>query len=139
MRSDASLDHEIKKLEQRIRDRREALDASLHQLSDSATLAKERVRAKAATPLMWAGAAVLGFVVARVARNMRRKPEPMRYRFQFQREKPSSPTRKMLGGVLSIAMPIALRVAQRQAVPMISRAMQAFARRRDYTRYRAQY
>jgi hypothetical protein len=139
MRSDASLDDDIKALEQRIRDRRLALQASLHELSDTATLAKDRVRAKAASPLLWAGAAVLGFVVARVARNMRRKPEPMGYRFQFRREKPVSPTRKVLGGVLSVAAPIAIRLAQRQAVPLISRALHMLARRRDYNRYRTQH
>jgi hypothetical protein len=63
----------------------------------------------------------------------------MRYRFEVKRERPSSPGRKALGGILSVAMPIALRIAQRQAVPMISRAMQALARRRHYNRYRAQY
>jgi len=139
MRSDASLDDDIKTLEQRIRDRRLALRASLNELSDTATVARDRVRAKAASPLLWAGAAVLGFVVARVARNMRHKSEPMRYRFQFRREKPVSPARKVLGGVLSVAAPIAIRLAQRQAVLMISRALQALARRRDYNRYRAQY
>ena len=139
MRSDASLDDSIKTLEQRIRDRRVALRTSLDELSATATVAKERVRAKAASPLLWGGALVAGFVVAQVARKVHRKPEPSRYQFQFRREKPVSPTRKVLAGALSIAMPIAMRVAQRQAVPLIARALHAYSRRRDAGRYRARY
>ena len=140
MASDASLDHQIKTLERRIRDRRLALDASLHELEDTAAVAKQRIRARAASPVLWGGALVLGFVAARLARNLRHKPK--RARFEWRREKSQpqpSTSRQVLGGLLSIAMPIAVQVARRQAVPMFERAMRSYARRREESRYRARY
>ena len=142
MRSDASLDSNIKTLEQRIRDRRVALRQSMHDLSDAATEAKQRVRQRAASPSFFGAALVAGFFAARAIRNMRtpqrrhgrwRKETTVRY------EKPVSPLRQALGGILSLALPIALRVAQRQAVPLFERAMNAFNHRRAYGRYSGQY
>ena len=137
MRNDASLDHEIKAIEKRIRDRRIALHESWDELGEATTAATQRVRQKAAWPALFAGALVLGFVGARM---MRRARAPQRrVRTAWRREKPDSTARQVLGGVMSLALPIALRVAQRQAVPLIARAMRAFSQRRDYNRYRAQH
>ena len=126
MPSDGSVDDEIKILEKRISDRRVALESSLHELQDTASVATQRVRARAAPPALFGGALVLGFVVARLVRNMRRPPPRPRYEWR----------RQVLGGLLSLAMPIVLRVAQRQAVPLIERALRAYTRRRDQACYR---
>lgn len=142
MRSDASLDGEIKTLEQRIRDRRIALRQSMHDLSFAAADAKQRVRRRAAPPALFGAALVLGFVAARTIRNMR---TPQRRRSGWRREtnvryeKPVSPARQALGAALSLALPIALRIAQRQAVPLFERAVNAFTQRRTYGRYGPRY
>jgi hypothetical protein len=53
--------------------------------------------------------------------------------------KRASTTKQLLAGAVSLAAPIAMRLAQRQAIPLIERAMHAYARRRDSARYRASY
>ena len=142
MRSDASLDSDIKTLEQRIRDRRVALRQSMHDLSDAASDAKQRVRQRAASPALFGAALVVGFFAARLKRNKRepqRRPGRWRKETPVRYEKPVAPGRQALGGMLSLALPIALRVAQRQAVPLFERAMHAFNRRRAYGRYSGEY
>ena len=67
MRSDASLDDEIKTLEQRIRDRRLAFRESIDELEEAASAAKDRLRQKATSPVVWGGALVVGFLAARFA------------------------------------------------------------------------
>ena len=145
MRSDGDLDREIKHLEQRIRDRRIALKSEWQGIEDSVHTAKARVRSKAASPALFGGALLLGFVAARIARRMRHQPS-RRPRvhphlvWTADREPPrASTTKQLLGGALSLAVPIAMRLAQRQAVPLIERAMNLYARRRDRARYRAGY
>lgn len=130
MRSDSSLDQDIKDLEQRIRDRRIELRDSVDQLSQEATMMKQRIRNKATSPAVWGGALVLGFVAARLARTARHRPRPrnawMNLRSgKVEREKPVSTTRQVVGAVLSAAVPIAVRVAQHSAGPWIARAVQA--------------
>ena len=145
MRSDSDLDREIKVLEQRIRDRRIALRSEWHGIEDSVHAAKERVRSKAASPALFGGALLLGFVAARLARRMRAKPRKgprvhPHLVWRAEKEPPrASTTRQLLGGALSLAAPIAMRLAQRQAVPLMERAMRAYSRRRDGARYRASY
>jgi hypothetical protein len=143
MRSDGDLDREIKLLEQRIRDRRVALRSKWRGIEDSVHSAKERVRSKAASPALFAGALLVGFIAARAARRMR-KPQRKRARvhphlvWTADKEPPRASTAKqVLAGAVSIAVPIALRLAQRQAVPLIERALHAYTRRRDGARYRA--
>jgi hypothetical protein len=130
MRSDSSLDQDIKDLEQRIRDRRIELRDSVDQLSQEATMMKQRIRNKATSPAVWGGALVLGFVAARLARTARHRPRRrnawMNLRSgKVEREKPVSTTRQVVGAVLSAAVPIAVRVAQHSAGPWIARAVQA--------------
>jgi hypothetical protein len=137
MRSDASLDRDIKTLERRIRDRRMALRESMHGLSAAATEAKQRVRQRAASPAVFGGALVIGFIAARVIRKLR---TPQRRRGAWRREnvryeKPVSPARHALGAVLSLTLPIAMRIARRHAGPLFERAMHAFNRRRAYGHY----
>ena len=146
MRSDGDLDREIKLLEQRIRDRRIALQSEWHGLEDSVHAAKERVRSKAASPALFGGALLVGFIAARLARRMRAQKQRKRPRvhphlvWTADKEPPrASTTKQMIGGALSLAMPIAMRLAQRQAVPLIERALHAYNRRRDGARYRASY
>lgn len=137
MRSDASLDKQIRTLEQRISDRRVAIRDSLDELKLAAAEAKERVKARATSPVVWGGALVLGFLAARFAH---RRPQPRRATLRI--EKPQSPTKQVLGAVLSIVLPIAVRVAQHSAGPWIARTVQDLrenlARKRAYQRtYRA--
>jgi hypothetical protein len=137
MPSDASLDKQIRALEQRISDRRVAMRASFDELKLAATQAKERVKARATSPVVWGGALVLGFLAARFAH---RRPQPRRATLRI--EKPQSPTKQALGAVLSIVLPIAIRVAQHSAGPWIARTVldlrENLARKRAYQRtYRA--
>jgi len=130
MRSDASLDKDIKELEQRIAERRVELRDSIDGLAQEARIAKQRVRNKATSPAVWGGALVLGFVAARLARSVRHRPAPrnawMNLRTgRVQKDKPVSPGRQVIGAVLSAAVPIALRVAQHSAGPWIARAVQS--------------
>ena len=143
MRNNGDLDREIKLIEQRIRDRRIALQSEWHGLGDSVHSAKEHVRSKAAAPALFAGALLVGFIAARAARRMR-KPQRKRARvhphlvWTADREPPRRSTaNQVLAGAVSIAVPIAMRLAQRQAVPLIERALRAYNRRRDGARYRA--
>ena len=133
MRSDASLDREIRTLEQRIHDRRVAMRESLDELRAAAAEAKERVRQRATSPVVWGGALLLGFIAARFAR---RRPQPMRARVRV--EKPQSPARQILAAVLSIVVPVAVRVAQHSAGPWIARTVldlrESMARKRAYQR-----
>jgi hypothetical protein len=141
MRSDASLDDEIKTLEQRIRDRRLAFRQSIDELEEAAAAAKDRLRQKATSPVVWGGALVVGFLAARFAG--RRHHELPEYRATLRVGKRQSTTRRAVAGLLSAALPIALRLAQRQAAPLIARAVQElqqrYARRRAYGRYGASY
>lgn len=137
MPSDASLDKQIRVLETRIRDRREAMRDSFDELKLAAGEAKDRVRARATSPVVWGGALLLGFVAARFAH---RRPQPRRTMLRV--EKQQSPARQILGAVLSIALPIAVRVAQHSAGPWMARAVhdlrERMARKRAYQRaYRA--
>lgn len=130
MRSDSSLDKDIKELEQRIAERRVELRDSIDGLAQEARIAKQRVRNKATSPAVWGGALVLGFVAARLARSVRHRPAPrnawMNLRTgRVQKDKPVSPGRQVIGAVLSAAVPIALRVAQHSAGPWIARALHA--------------
>jgi hypothetical protein len=142
MRTDGSLDHEIRMIEQRIHDRRAALSARWHGVEASVSDAKARVRRKAAPSALVGGALVLGFVAARAAwrlRKPRRRMPRVHPHLVWREEKRVSPGRQAMAGALSLALPIALRLAQRQAVPLIERALHAFARRRDSARYRSAY
>ena len=145
MRSDGDLDREIKTLEQRIRDRRIALQSEWHGLEDSVHDAKARVRSKAASPALFGGALLIGFIAARLARRIRAQQQRKRPRvhphlvWRAEKEPPKSTAKQMLGGAVSIAVPIAMKLAQRQAVPLIERALHAYNRRRDGARYRARY
>jgi hypothetical protein len=145
MRSDGDLDREIKLLEQRIRDRRIALRSEWHGVEDCVHSAKERVRSKAASPALFGGALLVGFIAARLARRMRTQRQRKRPRvhphFVWREEKEQRPstTKQVLGGAVSLAVPIAMRLAQRQAVPLIERLLHAYNRRRDSARYRASY
>jgi hypothetical protein len=135
--SDASLDRQIRTLEQRIRDRRVAMRESLDELKLAAAEAKERVRARATSPLVWGSALLLGFLAARYAH---RRPQPRRATLRV--EKPQSVGRQILGVVLSILVPVAVRVAQHSAGPWIASAIhglrESMARKRAYQRaYRA--
>ena len=137
MRSDASLDKQIRTLEQRISDRRVAMRDSLDELKLAAAEAKERVKARATSPAVWGGALVLGFLAARFAH---RRPQPRRATLRI--EKPQSPAKQVLGAVLSIVLPIAIRIAQHSAGPWIARTVhdlrENLARKRAYQRtYRA--
>ena len=142
MPSDSSLDQDIKDLEQRIHDRRIELRDSLDDLSQEASIAKQRLRQKATSPVVWGGALVLGFVAARLARSARHRSPPrsawMNLRSgRVEKEKPVSTTRQVVGAVLSAAVPIAVRVAQHSAGPWIARAVQSAQRkqaRRAYER-----
>jgi hypothetical protein len=130
MPSDSSLDQDIKDLEQRIRDRRVELRDSVDELAHEASIARQRIRQKATSPVVWGGALVLGFVAARLARSARRRPPPrnswMNLRSgRVEKEKPVSTTRQIVGAVLSAAVPIAVRVAQHSAGPWIARAVQS--------------
>ena len=130
MRSDSSLDKDIKELEQRIAERRVELRDSIDDLAQEARIAKQRVRNKATSPVVWGGALVLGFVAARLARSVRYRPAPrnawMNLRTgRVQKDKPVSPGRQVVGAVLSAAVPVALRVAQHSAGPWIARAVQS--------------
>jgi hypothetical protein len=130
MRSDSSLDHEIRTLECRIRDRRAALQESFDELKHSAADAKARVRARATSPLVWAGALVVGFLVARFAR---RRPEPVHASLRFGRGEPQQPQqRTVLAAVLSAMVPIGLRMAQQSLAPLIARTLHNMSRRRAY-------
>jgi hypothetical protein len=130
MRSDSSLDHEIHTLERRIRDRRVALHESVADVRQAAAAAKTQIRERATSPLVWGAALVIGFVIARVAR---RRPQPMHATLRFGRGEPP-PRKPPLGAVLSLLLPIALRIAQHSLVPLIARTLQAHARRRAYAR-----
>jgi predicted component of type VI protein secretion system len=132
VRSDASLDQEIRTLESRIRDRRLALRASFAQVKYSAQDVKARVRAKAASPLVWLGALALGFVAVRLAR---RRPQRARTRFRAGRDAPA--TRPLIATLLSAALPFGLRLAQQSLVPWIARTVRdrAARRRRGYDGY----
>lgn len=137
MPSDASLDKQIRALEQRINARRVAIRDSLDELKLAVAEAKERVKARATSPAVWGGALVLGFLAARFAH---RRPQPRRA--TLRNEKPQSPAKQVLGAVLSVVLPIAIRVAQQSAGPWIARAVQHLrenlARKRAYQRtYRA--
>jgi hypothetical protein len=137
MPSDASLDKQIRALEQRISDRRVAMRDSLDELKLAAVEAKERVKARATSPAVWGGALVLGFLAARFAH---RRPAPRRATLRI--EKPQSPAKQVLSAVLSVMVPIAIRVAQQSAGPWIARTVhdvrQNLARKRAYQRtYRA--
>jgi hypothetical protein len=135
MRSDASLDQEMRMLESRIRDRRVALKHSFAELKHSASEAKDRVRARATSPLIWGAALAVGFVVARLA-HRRRRPPPLRARFSLERE--PTPQRRMLAALLSAALPLGLRIAQHALAPWIARTVNNLsARRRAYEGYRA--
>ena len=137
MPSDASLDQQIRTLEQRIRDRREAMRESYDELRLAAADVKDRVRARAASPAVWGGALLLGFVAARFAR---RRPQPRRATLRV--EKPQSAGRQILSAVLAILVPVAVRIAQHSAGPWLARAVhdlrENLARKRAYQRaYRA--
>jgi hypothetical protein len=143
MRSDSSLDKDIKNLEQRIAERRVELRDSIDDLAQQARIAKQRVRNKATSPVVWGGALVLGFVAARLARSARHRRAPPRNAWmnlrtgRVEKEKPVSPTRQAVAAVLSAAVPIALRVAQHSAGPWIARAVQSAQQkqaRRSYER-----
>lgn len=127
MRSDSSLDHEIRMLEHRIRDRRVALRESFTQLKRSAADAKARLRARATSPLVWVGALVAGFVVARLAR---RRARPVRATWRASRGEP--PQRKMLATAVSLLLPFGLRIARHSLAPWIARTMHNMSRRRAY-------
>jgi hypothetical protein len=133
MRSDGSLDQQIHTLEQRIRDRREAMRESYEDLRLAAAETRERVRARAASPAVWGGALLLGFLAARFAH---RRPQPRRATLRV--EKPQSTGRQILGAVLAIVVPVAVRVAQQSAGPWIARAVhdlrENLARKRAYQR-----
>ena len=141
MRSDASLDDEIKALEQRIHDRRLALRQSVEDIESAAVAAKERIKQRAASPLVWGGALVAGFLVARFARRPEPAPRPWHASVRFGKQPP--PAKRALAAALSAALPIALRIARSSAGPMIARAVrdlqQKRARRRAYQRYAAPY
>jgi hypothetical protein len=137
MPSDASLDQQIRTLEQRIRDRREAMRESYDELRLAAADVKDRVRARAASPAVWGGALLLGFVAARFAH---RRPQPRRATLRV--EKPQSAGRQILSAVLAILVPVAVRIAQHSAGPWLARAVhdlrENLARKRAYQRaYRA--
>ena len=143
MPGDSSLDQDIRNLELRIRDRRIELRDTVDDLSQEATMVKQRLREKATSPVVWGGALVLGFVAARLARSARRRPAPPRSAWmnlrsgRVEKEKPVSTTRQVVGAVLSAAVPIAVRVAQHSAGPWIARAVQSAQRkqaRRAYER-----
>lgn len=129
MRSDSSLDHEIRRLECRIRDRRVALHESLAELRRSAAAAKARVRERATSPLVWGAALVFGFAAARLAR---RRPEPVRATLRAGRNDPVQ--RKVLATVLSALLPFGLRIAQNSLAPWIARTLRDYTRRRAYAR-----
>ncbi len=130
MRSDGALDHDIKALEVRIHDRRRALRESFGELSEAAVRAKNRVRRKAASPAVWGGALVLGFVAARLARTVRHRAGPRRAAaYGGRADRPVSTTRQVVGAVLSAAVPLALRIAQRSAGPWIARTVHAVTQR----------
>ena len=137
MRSDASLDKQIRTLEQRIHERRMALRDSFDELKGAASEAKERVKARATSPVVWGGALLVGFLAARFAH---RRPAPRRATLRV--EKPQSVGRQVAGGIVSILLPIAIRVARHSAGPWIARAVhelrENLARKRAYQRtYRA--
>ena len=137
MRSDASLDKQIRTLEQRISDRRVAMRESLGELRLAAADAKERVRQRATSPAVWGGALLLGFIAARFAH---RRPKPARATLRVERLQ--SPARQILGALLSVLLPVAVRVAQHSAGPWIAQGVhhlrETLARKRAYQRaYRA--
>jgi hypothetical protein len=74
---------------------------------------------------------VLGFIVARLARRTRRQPK-------VRVAEPRSPSRQLLGALLSAALPVVLRVARYSAQPWIARMLQtardSMARRHAYAR-----
>ncbi|HEY1326847.1 MAG TPA: hypothetical protein VGI14_07900 [Casimicrobiaceae bacterium] len=127
MRSDSSLDREIKMLESRIRDRRVALEQSYEELKHSASQVKERVRERATSPVVWVAALGLGFLAARLAR---RRPEPAYATLRVGRGDPKQQKPRMLATVLSALLPFGLRMAQQSLAPWIARAMSN--RRRAY-------
>jgi hypothetical protein len=131
MRSEGSLDQQIRMLESRIRDRRVALRESVAELKHSARNAKARVQARATSPLVWVAALAVGFVAVRLAR---RRPEPLRARFRGGRDAPKA--RPLLATLLSALLPIGLRIAQQSLVPWIARTVHNMsARRRAYDGY----
>jgi len=142
MRTDGSLDHEIRVIEERIHDRRLALRSRWRGLEASVHEAKARARRKAGPTALVGGALVLGFIAARIAWRMRaprRRGPRVRPHFVWREEPRVSPARQVMAGAMSLALPIAIRLAQRQAVPLVERAMHAFARRRDAADYRARH
>lgn len=145
MRSDKSMDQEIKALERQIHERRVMLRDELDDLGESARAAKLRIRQRATSPLVWATALAVGFVAARFARRTREEPRMSAYarRAWERREKPVSPGRQMLATVLSAVLPVALRIARSSAAPWIARMVQSaresMARRHAYSRAYGRY
>jgi len=149
MRSESSLDKEIKSLERQIHERRVMLRDSLDDLGESARQAKQRIRQRATSPIVWGGALALGFVAARLA-GRRRREEPMarmsayaRHGYDRYAKPPPSPGRQVLATVLSAVVPIALRVARSSAAPWMARMVQSarenLARRHAYARSYERY
>jgi hypothetical protein len=127
----ADRDKQIAALERAIHERRLMLRDSVDDLGRTALEARQRLRHKATSPLVWGGALVLGFLVARLARRSRGRP-------QVRVVQPRSPGRQVLAAVLSAALPVVLRVARYSAQPWIARMLQAardnMARRQAYAR-----
>jgi hypothetical protein len=131
MRTDASLDDEIRTIERRIAERRLALHDSMQDLGRTAQAAKARVRERATSPIVWGGALAAGFIAARLAR---RRSAPPRRSPRTEKQQ-VSPGRQVMAAVLSSALPILLRVAQQSAGPWIARAVSGMhrgARARPY-------
>ena len=124
-------DKEILALERAIHARRVMVRDSLDELNQTALQARQRVRQKATSPLVWGGALVLGFIATRFARR-ERHAAPVR------RAPPRSPGRQVLAAVLSAALPVVLRVLRYSAQPWIARMLLAarhnLARRQAYRR-----
>jgi hypothetical protein len=127
----ADRDKQIRSLERAIHERRLMLRDNVDELGQAALQARQRIRHKATSPLVWGGALVLGFIVARLARRNRGTPK-------MRVVEPRSPGRQVLAAVLSAALPVVLRVARYSAQPFIARMLQALranmARRQAYGR-----
>jgi hypothetical protein len=127
----ADRDKQIRSLERAIHERRRMLRESVDDLGQTVQEARQRIRHKATSPLVWGGALVLGFIVARLARRTRRAPK-------MRVVAPRSPGRQVLAAVLSAALPVVLRVVRYSAQPWIARMLQSardnMARRQAYAR-----